>query len=202
MTIGDETLYSFPSFMELRNRATEQDLRDIGMGYRAKYLIQTMETLAELGGEAYLHTLRETKDASEVQEALLQLCGVGLKVADCVALFSLRQGNAIPIDTHVWEIARRDYDKEGVLVDVKSMTPTIYKQTASLFQSRFKRYAGWAHSLLFVAELPSFRAVLPQDVIDEMEKVSYVCDVTLMMLFCIELLILTLFDCYAIVSGD
>jgi hypothetical protein len=29
---------------------------------------------------------------------------------------------------------------------------------------------------LFVAELPSFRAVLPQNVIDEMEKVS-LCDV-------------------------
>jgi N-glycosylase/DNA lyase len=170
VTIGEETLYSFPSCEELRNRATEQDLRDIGMGYRAKYLIQTMETLAELGGEAYLHALRETRDANVVQEALMQFSGVGRKVADCVALFSLRQGDAIPIDVHVWNIARRDYDKEGVLVDVKSMTPTIYKQTASLFQSRFKRYAGWAHTLLFVAELPSFRAVLPQNVIDEMEK--------------------------------
>jgi hypothetical protein len=30
--------------------------------------------------------------------------------------------------------------------------------------------AGWAHSLLFVAELPSFRAILPEDIVIQMNK--------------------------------
>lgn len=170
LTIGDEDFYSFPSFETLRSEATEADFREIGLGYRAKYLMETMETLYSLGGEPYLTSLRQTKDPAVVQEKLTQFCGVGRKVADCVALFSLRQGDAIPVDVHVWNIARRDYDKEGVLTDVKSLTPSIYRQVGDLFRTRFKEQAGWAHSLLFVAELPSFRALLPEDLLLEMEQ--------------------------------
>ena len=167
---NETTMYSFPSFKTLHAQATEEDLRNLGMGYRAKYLMETMQTLHSLGGEQYLHGLRLMEDWSLVQQALMQFCGVGRKVADCVALFSLRQGGAIPVDVHVWDIARRDYDANGTLVG-KSLTPSVYKQVGDLFRAQFPHYAGWAHSLLFVAELPSFRAVLPPDVLDEMDKV-------------------------------
>lgn len=50
----------------------------------------------------------------------------------------------------------------------KSLTPTIYKRVGDLFRDRFD-YAGWAHSLLFVAELPSFRDVLPVDIVEQMD---------------------------------
>jgi N-glycosylase/DNA lyase len=169
-TIENETFYSFPSLETLRRCATNADLREIGMGYRAKYLMETMETLHSLGGEKYLHDLRSIQDPVVVQEKLTQFCGVGRKVADCVALFSLRQGGTIPVDVHVWNIARRDYDADGVLVDVKSLTPSVYRQVGDLFRSRFPEQAGWAHSLLFVAELPSFRPVLPEDIVIEMNK--------------------------------
>ena len=53
----------------------------------------------------------------------------------------------------------------------KSLTPTLNKRVGDLFRDRFE-YAGWAHSLLFVAELPSFRSVLPDDVVAEMDAVS------------------------------
>ena len=176
ITIGGKTFYSFPSLQQLYGKVTEADLRALGLGYRAKYLIETMETLQDLGGERYLHELRDVKDPVAVQEALMQFCGVGRKVADCVALFSLRQDDAVPVDVHVWNIALRDYDSEGFLANVKSLTPTIYKQVGDLFRTRFLRCTGWAHSLLFVAELPSFRPALPQDVVDEMEKVCCFID--------------------------
>ena len=171
-----ETLYSFPSLQELKEKADEQDLRDkCGMGYRAKYIMETMEILDSLGGEAYLQELKQkSSDGAvsplEVQEALIQFCGVGRKVADCVALFSLKQSGAIPVDVHVWNIACRDYDPEGDLRKVKSLTPTVYRQVGGLFRTRFPDNPGWAHSLLFVAELPSFRAVLPADMIEEMDN--------------------------------
>ena len=172
LTIGETTLNSFPSFQELKDKATDEILRDAcGMGYRSKYIITTMEILDKLGGEQYLHDLRKDDDPLEVQSKLCQFCGVGPKVADCVALFSLRQVNAIPVDVHVWNIARRDYDSEGALFsEVKSITPKVYKQVGDLFRSRFSQKAGWAHSLLFVAELPSFRAVLPDDIVAEMDQ--------------------------------
>ena len=96
---------------------------------------------------------------------------MGFKVADCVALFSLQQDSAIPVDVHVWNIARRDYDQDGALLEhVKSLTPTIYHAVGELFRSRFPEKAGWAHSLLFVAELPSFRPVLPANLVEEMDQ--------------------------------
>jgi len=171
LNISGTTLYSFPSLATLLEEATDADLRTkCGMGYRAKYLMQSIQLLEELGGESYLQTLRSIDDPTEVQEKLIQFHGVGRKVADCVALFSLCQINAIPVDTHVWNIAIRDYDEKGALREAKSLTPTIYKKVGDLFRSVFSQYAGWAHSLLFVAELPSFRAVLPEDLVEEMDK--------------------------------
>jgi N-glycosylase/DNA lyase len=171
VTVGCESFYSFPS-LEALAKATQDDLRKLGLGYRARYLVETIALLQSLGGEEYLHKLRAISDPVKVQDELLQFSGVGRKVADCVALFSLQQDSAIPVDVHVWNIARRDYDPEGVLVDVKSLTPTIYRQVGDLFRSRFSSKSGWAHSLLFVAELPSFRAALPTHLVEEMDRVS------------------------------
>lgn len=87
--------------------------------------------------------------------------GIGRKVADCIALFSLDQHGAIPVDTHVWEIAIRDYSSH--LQQSKSLTPKIYKEVGDTFRQRFGPKAGWAHSVLFAAELPEFRKRLPED---------------------------------------
>jgi len=167
------SFYSFPSLEELYESATEHDLRNkCGMGYRAKYIRETMELLMskEGGGEYYLkEVLRNTQDPQELQSKLCEFCGVGRKVADCVSLFSLKQSNAIPVDTHVWNIALRDYDSDNVLRNIKSLTPTNYQMVGDLFRQRFPNRAGWAHSLLFVAELPSFREVLPDDMVKEMD---------------------------------
>jgi N-glycosylase/DNA lyase len=174
VTIGDEVLYSFPSLETLLQRANDDDFRNkCGLGYRSKYLLETMRILESLGGEPYLWQLRSIEDPVVVQDKLIQFCGVGRKVADCVALFSLKQDKAIPVDVHVWNIARRDYDTERLLDKIKSLTPAAYRQVGDLFRDRFKTKAGWAHSLLFVAELPSFRPTLPDELILEMEKVRH-----------------------------
>ena len=177
MTIqGDEqntVLHSFPSLKDLKSKATEDDLRHLcGMGYRAKFIMGTIDTLESLGGESYLLDLRKIKDPIQVQETLLAFPGVGRKVADCVALFSLRQSDAIPVDTHVWNLCRRDYDEDDIFLNVNSLTPTIYRQVGDVFRSKFSPKAGWAHSLLFVAELPSFRPALEDSLVAEMDQVS------------------------------
>ncbi len=163
------SLFSFPTLDQLK-KSTEEELRGLGLGYRAKFIIQTRDLLIECGGKDYLLGLRRNQDLEQVQEELLQFSGIGRKVADCVALFSLDQNEAVPVDVHVQHIASRDYDPT-VLGQAKSLTPTIYKRVGDLFRDRFE-YAGWAHSLLFVAELPSFRNVLPVDVVEEMDAVS------------------------------
>jgi len=170
-TAATATLYAFPSLQDMLHHATDEKLRSLcGLGYRSKYIMETIRILDELGGEEYLHELRKIQDPVVVQEKLCQFCGVGRKVADCVALFSLQQDAAIPVDVHVWNIARRDYDPDDELGDIKSITPKVYKQVGDLFRSQFPTKAGWAHSLLFVAELPSFRPALPADIVNEMDQ--------------------------------
>jgi hypothetical protein len=87
-------------------------------------------------------------------------------VADCIALFSCDQTDCIPVDVHVWRIACRDYDTS--LQAAKSLTPTIYERVGDLFRDKFGSHAGWAHSLLFAAELPTFRVMLPESIQNDM----------------------------------
>jgi len=164
---GAVPIYSFPTLSSLAD-ATEDELRGMGLGYRAKYIIETRDLLNKCGGNDFLLSLRTQQDAETVQEELIKFSGIGRKVADCIALFSLDSDDAIPVDVHVQHIASRDYDPT-VLGEAKSLTPTIYKRVGDLFRDRFDSYPGWAHSLLFVAELPSFRGVLPADVVKEMD---------------------------------
>jgi 3-methyladenine DNA glycosylase/8-oxoguanine DNA glycosylase len=97
--------YAFPSLAQLA-AATEDELRALGFGYRAKFITGAARVLHEKdgGGDAWLMALR-TATAAEAAAALEELPGVGPKVAACVALFSLDKADAIPVDTHVWQLA-------------------------------------------------------------------------------------------------
>ena len=78
------------------------------------------------------------------------------------------QSESIPVDVHVWDIAVRDYDP--ALHKALSLTPVIYEQVGDLFRQRFKLHAGWAHSVLFAAELPEFKKRLPLAMQVEMDQ--------------------------------
>ena len=69
---------------------------------RAKYVVGTVNALQSKpgGGAEWLAFLRNL-DLQEVIDALSTLPGVGPKVAACIALFSLDQHHAIPVDTRV-----------------------------------------------------------------------------------------------------
>lgn len=72
---------------------------------RAKYIVGTVKALQSKpgGGAEWLSSLRGL-ELHEVIDALCTLPGVGPKVAACIALFSLDQHHAIPVDTHVWKV--------------------------------------------------------------------------------------------------
>ena len=151
------TLHAFPS-LEALARLDVGDLETLGFGYRGKFIVGTAKELVSRGGGAYLKSLRDVP-YDETVESLKSLLGVGPKVADCVALFSLDKVSAIPVDVHVYRIARRDLDPS--LPDPKSMTPSLSARIGGLFRDRYGSHAGWAHSVLFAAELPQFRKLLP-----------------------------------------
>lgn len=106
--------YSFPSCAQLAP-ATEARLTELGLGYRAKYIVRSVEQLTKLGGEKYLLDLRQRKP-EEIRESLLSFYGIGNKVADCIALFSLNCHWVTPIDTHVWQIYNKVYARRDASV--------------------------------------------------------------------------------------
>ena len=85
--------YAFPT-VEALSQATEENLRDCGLGYRAKYIAVTARTIAS--GEISLE---------------MKLCGVGEKVAECICLFALHHMDAFPIDTHIRQVMDVHYKR-------------------------------------------------------------------------------------------
>lgn len=92
----DDDLYSFPD-AETLSKLTVDDLSDIRMGFRAKYIIDASQKVAS--GEVNLSDLFSL-DTDTARTELMRIKGVGPKVADCTLLFSLKHFDAFPKD--VW----------------------------------------------------------------------------------------------------
>jgi N-glycosylase/DNA lyase len=167
-TVSSRRFHAFPTLPSLLSLGDQMDstLREMGFGYRAKFFSHTLPRLAELGGDGYLASLRDsaTHTDSEVRARLCEFQGVGCKVADCVALFSLDRRNVVPVDVHVAAFARRDYahvlqrdarrrKEDGETVLKKDENVRIGQAMAM----HFGDYAGWAHSFLFAADLRKFQ---------------------------------------------
>lgn len=192
--IDEKAYHDFPSPGALTGAKVESHLRELGFGYRAKYIYQTAVMIANERDVGWLDSLRnpesptfgvKPKPAGDMKEQgrdgyrsahekLLELQGVGPKVADCVCLMGLGWGEAVPVDTHgrcntpgtppsvlanfrilaVWQIAQRDY-KLGKGKH-KSLTKATYNAVGDHFRSLWGKEAGWAHSVLFTADLRTF----------------------------------------------
>ena len=63
----------------------------------------------------------------------MELPGIGPKVADCICLMSLDKAEAIPVDTHVWQITKKNY--LPLLSKSKSLTDKVYKQIGTVLAS-------------------------------------------------------------------
>lgn len=100
--------------------------------------------------------MRKNRSYQDAHRELTALYGVGHKVADCVCLMSLDKPEAIPVDTHVWSIALDNYMPH--LKKTKNMTDKAYREVGNFFRQLFGPYAGWAHSILFAADLRQFKA--------------------------------------------
>jgi len=111
---GDPRTYHDCPAPETLAAATEADLRDLSLGYRAPYVARTAEMVAD---GTRPESARKMPYA-EARDHLTGFVGVGQKVADCVLLFSLDHLEAVPLDTwirtaieeHYPDCARGNYD--------------------------------------------------------------------------------------------
>ena len=130
--------HAFPSPKRL-SQASEADLRSLGLGFRAPYLLNAARRIAE--DPDALEKLRSC-GYEEAKVWLTGLNGVGSKIADCVLLFAYGYQEAFPLDVWMQRILRHLYFQNRQ-VSLKEL---------DRFQRRhFKPWAGYAQQFLFHA---------------------------------------------------
>lgn len=97
--------FDFPTPGSLAE-ASVDDLYACGLGYRSRYICRTADSICR--GDPDLGKLR-LMDYDTAKRELLRLCGVGVKVADCICLFALHQTDAFPRDTHINKVMASQY---------------------------------------------------------------------------------------------
>ena len=144
--IGDgEADFEFPRPAVVA-AAGEQYLRDLGLGFRAKYLVPAAEAVAS--GDVDLHSLR-LAPYEDAKAALVALNGVGEKIADCVMAFSLDKPEAFPVDRHIRRALERWYGlPEG----------TNNSQAADFARAKFGNAGALAQQYMFHRERLAQRA--------------------------------------------
>lgn len=67
------------------------------------------------------------------------------QVADCICLMSLNHLEALPVDTHVYQIAAQNYLPH--LRGKKNVTEKMYTEIGDHFRILYGDMAGWAHTV-------------------------------------------------------
>jgi N-glycosylase/DNA lyase len=145
------TFYAFPNPSALAN-ATVKELRECRLGFRAERVIATAKIIHKQKTD-----FESLKKLNYIQskKTLMELPGVGNKVADCVLLFSLDHLEAFPIDVWMKRVIQKYYsshfDKKFIKADTNdhSITNKKYNAMSSFARNYFGEYAGYAQEYLF-----------------------------------------------------
>jgi len=108
ITTTTTTKYAFPTPRALAF-LDEDALMDCNLGYRSKYVVRAAREVEN--GTLDTYALMEM-DYEAARKRLLEVYGIGKKVADCICLFALHHVDAFPIDTHIKQILDREYSGE------------------------------------------------------------------------------------------
>ena len=133
---GNGRAWAFPSPARLA-AAKEEELRACKMGFRARYLLTTAGRVAQ--GECDLAAIGRLS-VEEARSELMQLPGVGRKIADCVLLFAYGFQPAFPVDVWVMKALRQLYFSHR-----RVNLPRLHRFAATHFGPN----AGYAQQYLF-----------------------------------------------------
>lgn len=175
---GNIAHYSFPTPYALgKDEEAERKLRELGFGYRAKFIHLTAKKLiSHKASDLSIESLYNLRMASyeDSLEFLMKLDGVGPKVADCVCLMALDKHEVVPVDTHIYRVAIRDYKYQGPKNLKGTLSKKHYEAVRSHLINIFGTYAGWAQSVLFAADLDDFSNGINVTQIKESTKATIV----------------------------
>ena len=141
---GHAGAYSFPTAERIA-ACTEGELRACKMGFRAPNLLATAHQLT--AGRLQLHGLG-TRTAEEARAELLELRGVGNKIANCVLLFACGFQEAFPIDVWVMKALRQLYfpRRQVQLKRLEKFSATHFGPNSGYAQQYLFHYMRVKHS--------------------------------------------------------
>lgn len=133
--LGDEiilpygkTVFAFPEAEKIVSCDTAV-LSECGLGYRTPYIRNAAERV--LTGETDLLSLSSLSTA-ELIENLMEINGVGIKVASCEALFGYHRLDTVPVDVWMKRVTEDIYGGE---------LPESYRPYAGVLQQYMFNYA-------------------------------------------------------------
>ena len=132
--------YTFPSIEQL-SKASVEDLRKLGLGFRDKRIYETTKIFNEK--KMTLEELKNENSTEKLREKLLLLPGVGPKVADCIMLFSFKKYDVFPVDVWVRRVMNELYIKN------EDETKVTNKELQKLAKEKYDVLAGLAQQYLF-----------------------------------------------------
>lgn len=130
------TIHLFPKPEALAS-ASEQDLEKTGLAYRSKYVIEAARRVID--GDLNLGELQR-EDYETAKRKLMELPGIGPKVADCFLLYGLGMTEAAPVDIWIHRIVRKLYF-HGASVSTEKV--------ARFLRERYGTWAGYVQLYLF-----------------------------------------------------
>ena len=135
--LAGEVRHTFPSPDQLA-QAGEGFLRELGLGFRAPYVIAAANMVR--AGALDLDELTRLP-YGEAKGRLMECRGIGAKIADCIAVFSLEKLEAFPVDVWVRRALAEWY------FPMQKKPPD--KAMVEWAQGYFGKYAGYSQQYLF-----------------------------------------------------
>ncbi|RXK84590.1 Fe-S cluster assembly protein HesB [Chlorobaculum sp. 24CR] len=144
---GEMIFYSFPTPSALASaNLDELALCTNNNRIRAANIIAMARSFES--GKLALACVRSSEcDLETLRETLCAHSGIGLKIADCIALFGLGRLDAFPIDTHVKQYL---WEWFGIEAARKSLTEKNYRYLQEAARKILgNEYAGYVGHMLF-----------------------------------------------------
>ena len=131
-----EYFSTFPSATQIA-KSHERILRQLGLGYRAPFLLRTAQFLST--NPHYLEAVRgEGYEAARAR--VLAFPGIGPKVADCALLYGFQRLDAFPVDVWILRAMRKLYFRNRSVSE---------ERVHAFGQKRWGAMAGYVQQYLF-----------------------------------------------------
>lgn len=137
--LGDKNSDSYKNFPTIQSlfNAPLEFYESLGAGYRAKFLKKLSTSLINTNLEEI-----QKLSTDEIYNFLINLNGIGPKVASCILLFGFNRTDKFPVDTWIEQVYYNHFSKEK----------RKREQIQAYFEHKFGNFSGIAQQYLFFYE--------------------------------------------------